>query len=129
MAANVLLVDDDPAVLRAYRRMPYLNQLMQVMVRDASDEAARAIVAGLVTPVADAQKAILEEGMASGEFREVDPELFYFQAIASAEGLYVQRYVYEWGFEQSEVSDKTHRRNIRQVVDILMRGILADAPD
>ncbi len=111
-------------LVRAYHRMPYLNQLMQAMVRDASDTSARAIIDMLVTPVAKAQAAILEQGMASGEFRTIDPDLFYFQAVSSAEGLYVQRFTYEWGFDRGELNEETHRRNVRQTVDILMQGVV-----
>lgn len=109
-----------------YRRAPYLNRLMNAMIRDASAERAATITRRIVRPIIRGQLQILRDGVAAGVFREIDPRLVYFQIIGAAECIYVQSYVLGAVFGIDGVGDRLHRRNAEQFADTILAGILAE---
>ena len=72
-------------IMRAYRRSPYLNRLLHAMLNSSDDDMVREIHSLIVLPVIECQKCILAEGASSGEFRVVDPMLFYLSAIGACD--------------------------------------------
>lgn len=63
-------------IIDTYYRIPYLNRLIQAMVRDASAERVHHIAEELLIPIARAQHRIIQDGIAAGEFRELIPSCF-----------------------------------------------------
>ena len=113
-------------ILDTYYQIPYLNRLIQAMVRGASEERVRHIADELLKPIAGAQQRIIEEGMATGEFRKVDPKLFYFNTIGAADGLYANRFTLSAVFGGiPAANDELHARYKAQTVDTLLAGLLA----
>lgn len=62
-------------VVRAYHRRPYLHRLLHKLLREGSSETATLVGEFFVTPVYEARRTILEQGMAQGSFRRIDPWL------------------------------------------------------
>ncbi len=113
-------------ILDTYYQIPYLNRLIQTMVRDASAERVHHIAEELLKPIAGAQQRIIQEGIAAGEFRAVDPKLFYFNTIGSADGLYANRFTLSAVFGGiAAADDALHERYKKQTVETLMAGLLA----
>lgn len=113
-------------ILDTYYQIPYLNRLIQLMVRDATPERVHHIAEELLKPIANAQHRIIQEGIAAGEFRKVDPKLFYFNTIGSADGLYANRFTLSAVFGGiAEADDALHERYKKQTVATLMAGLLA----
>ncbi|WP_428028358.1 TetR family transcriptional regulator [Altererythrobacter sp.] len=113
-------------ILDTYYQIPYLNRLIQAMVRDASAERVHHIAEELLKPIAKAQHRIIEDGIAAGEFRQVDPKLFYFNTIGSADGLYSNRFTLAAVFGGIPAADEAlHERYKRQTVETLMAGLVA----
>ncbi|WP_375290745.1 TetR family transcriptional regulator [Qipengyuania sp.] len=111
-------------ILDTYYQIPYLNRLIQLMVRDSSPERVRYIAEELLKPLANAQQTIIEEGISSGEFRPVDPKLFYFNAVGAADGLYCNRFTLSSVFGGTGVADDAlHERYRRHTVETLMAGL------
>lgn len=114
-------------IIDTYYSIPYLNRLIQAMVRDASTERVHHIAEELLKPIASAQQTIIEQGVASGEFRAVDPKLFYFNTIGAADGLYSNRFTLSAVFGGIPTADETlHGRYRAQTVQTLMAGLLPD---
>lgn len=112
-------------ILDTYYRIPYLNRLIQAMVRDATPERVYHIAEELLKPIANAQHQIIERGIASGEFRKVDPKLFYFNTIGAADGLYSNRFTLSAVFGGiPNADDALHQRYKAQTVDTLLAGLL-----
>src|SRR5690606_6179248 len=65
-------------LIEAYYERPYLHRLLQKLLREGSQEASARIGALFVEPVADARSTIISDGIARGEFREVDARLISF---------------------------------------------------
>lgn len=113
-------------IVDTYYRIPYLNRLIQLMVRDATPERVHHIAEELLKPIAGAQQRIIEEGIAAGEFRKVDPKLFYFNTIGAADGLYSNRFTLSAVFGGIPNADeKLHARYREQTVATLLAGLLA----
>lgn len=113
-------------ILDTYYQIPYLNRLIQLMVRDASAERVHHIAEELLKPIANAQHRIIREGIAAGEFRTIDPKLFYFNTIGSADGLYANRFTLSAVFGGiAGADDALHERYKSQTVETLMAGLLA----
>lgn len=72
-------------IMRAYARSPYLNRLLHSMLTGQDAGLVREIHDFLVQPVMDCQRQILDEGAASGQFRRVDPMLFYLSSVGACD--------------------------------------------
>lgn len=113
-------------IVDTYYRIPYLNRLIQAMVRDASEERVRHIAEELLKPIAGAQERIIRAGIESGEFRKVDPKLFYFNTIGAADGLYSNRFTLSAVFGGIPAADDAlHERYREHTVDTLLAGLLS----
>jgi len=113
-------------IVDTYYRIPYLNRLIQTMVRDAAPERVHHIAEELLKPIANAQHRMIQQGIAAGEFRRVDPKLFYFNTIGAADGLYSNRFTFSAVFGGIPAADDTlHERYKAQTVQTLLAGLLA----
>ncbi len=72
-------------IMRTYCRSPYLNRLLHAMLTGVDQAAVAETHDVFVRPVMECQRAILEEGAHSGEFRSVDPMLFYLGAVGACD--------------------------------------------
>jgi AcrR family transcriptional regulator len=113
-------------IVDTYYAIPYLNRLIQLMVREAGPDRVKHIAEELLQPIANAQARIIEAGVATGEFRAIDPKLFYFNTIGAADGLYSNRFTLSAVFGGIPNADPDmHARYRDQTVDILLKGLLA----
>lgn len=112
-------------ILDTYYRIPYLNRLIQTMMRESKPERQRHIAKELLTRIAGAQAQIIGDGVAAGEFRDVDPKLFYFMTIGASDGLYSNRFTMSAVFGGlPKADDELHCRNREQTVELIMRGLV-----
>ncbi len=72
-------------IMRAYCRSPYLNRLLHAMLTGTDQAAVAEIHDVFVRPVMECQRAILQAGAQNGEFRKVDPMLFYLGAVGACD--------------------------------------------
>lgn len=112
-------------IVDTYYAIPYLNRLIQVMVREADPSRVKHIAEELLQPIANAQARIIAAGVAAGEFRPIDPKLFYFNTIGAADGLYSNRFTLSAVFGGIPAADHDlHIRYREHTVETLMRGLL-----
>jgi AcrR family transcriptional regulator len=79
-------------IIRAYHRFPYMNRLIHYLLHESTPEAADEVSQFFVAPLLDFQRRLLEEGIAAGEFRRVDPVLFYTSLIGACDHLFFGRH-------------------------------------
>ena len=72
-------------IMRAYCRSPYLNRLLHAMLTGQDQDSVAEIHDVFVRPVMECQRTILESGARTGEFRRVDPMLFYLGAVGACD--------------------------------------------
>jgi len=116
-------------LINLYYRSRYLNKLLFMLLRDTTPDEALLISDRLLKPAADAQGRILEEGVALGLFREVDPMLFYFSIIGSCDQLFTASFALKTVFGQNEVDDAIRRRFVEHTTALLIAGITKHPPN
>ncbi|WP_082765570.1 MULTISPECIES: TetR family transcriptional regulator [unclassified Phenylobacterium] len=111
-------------IIRNYARRPYLNQLLNLLLRDEDSAAAREIKETFVAPLAAAQRAIIERGVAEGRFRAVDPALAYFIIVGACRDFFTNKITIRTVLGADPDEDEI-KRYTRTVVDVLFNGLLA----
>jgi AcrR family transcriptional regulator len=112
-------------LINIYFRCRYLNKLLFLLLRESTPEQARDISDRLVQPAADAQRRILDEGLRNGQFRPVDPMLFYFTVIGACDQLFTAGFALKFVFGKDEIDDELRRDFIEHTTTTLLAGIAA----
>ena len=109
-------------IMATYRRSPYLNRLLHAMLRSENEDVCQEVRRMLVQPVFDCQRAILDEGMASGEFRRVDHRIFYLSATGACDQFMQTENVLL--LEQDGIDLETFRDSyINHVIEMVMASL------
>jgi AcrR family transcriptional regulator len=111
-------------LINLYYRCRYLNKLLFMLLRDTTPDEAMSISDRLVKPAADAQGRILDEGIALGLFREVDPMLLYFSIIGACDQLFTASFALKTVFGEDEIDDSIRRRFVEHTTALLLGGIM-----
>ena len=109
-------------VLNAYYRHPYLNRLIHYLL-SSSEEARRRISLMIVQPMLAAQAAILAQGKAAGEFRDVNPMSFYFHVIGACDHLFYGLYAMKYAFGIPEMGESLKQTYGEDLVRTILNGI------
>jgi AcrR family transcriptional regulator len=110
-------------VVNAYYRTPYLNRLIHDLLHQSSDEVARQVADFFVGPVVEFERQLLAEGIRRGEFRDVDPMIFYFTLFGAIDHMFYARHTLLYGFGVSEVTEDMRRKLIDLVTEMVLGAI------
>jgi AcrR family transcriptional regulator len=116
-------------IIRAYHRFPYMNRLIHYLLHESSAEAADEVSKFFVAPLLDFHRRLLEEGVAAGEFRKVDPVLFYTSLIGACDHLFFGRHAMSRAIGVGPVTDDVCRQYIAHMEALICGGILKRAND
>lgn len=133
---DALVASDMPAIakmrnhihglIKFYIKFPYINRLVGTLALENDPETAKFIAERVVSPVAEAQRAILEQGIKEGVFRDVDPKQAYFMIIGATDFLFHARYALQHMFGTDTVSDELRKSYSELITDLLFKGLLTD---
>lgn len=115
-------------VVNTHFRHPYVNRLVHQILADDGDEYGEMIAEEITSPIIRCQKVILEEGLASGEFRAVDPMFFYYHVIGACDHLFYGRYSMKHSFGVKEISETVKRAYIEHLCTTILHGVSAAVP-
>ena len=116
-------------IIRAYRRFPYMNRLIHYLLHETSAEAAAEVSKFFVAPLLDFHRRMLSEGLKAGEFRKVDPVLFYTSLIGACDHLFFGRRAMSRATGVGPVTDEVCRQYIRHMEALICGGILTARED
>lgn len=116
-------------IINAYYRFPYLNRLIHVLLHDGNERTAKEVNRFFVSPLFDFQKRLLEEGIAAGEFRKVDPALFYTSLIGACDHLFYGRQMVSLAAGPRGVTDELRRKYIAHMTALILGGMLTHDTD
>jgi AcrR family transcriptional regulator len=114
-------------IIRAYHRFPYMNRLIHYLLHESSAEAADEVSKFFVAPLLDFHRRLIEEGVAKGEFRAVDPVLFYTSLIGACDHLFFGRHAMSRAIGVGPVTDDVCRQYIAHMEALICGGILKGA--
>src|SRR5882724_6678931 len=111
-------------IIRAYHRFPYMNRLIHYLLHESSTEAADEVSKFFVAPLLDFHRRLLAEGIKAGEFRDIDPVLFYTSLIGACDHLFFGRHAMSRATGVGPVTDEVCRQYIRHMEALICGGML-----
>ena len=111
-------------IIRAYHRFPYMNRLIHYLLHETSVEAADEVSKFFVAPLLDFHRRLLAEGIRAGEFRNIDPVLFYTSLIGACDHLFFGRQAMSRASGVGPVTDQICRDYIKHMEALLCGGML-----
>jgi TetR/AcrR family transcriptional regulator len=112
------------AIITIYFRYPFVNRLIHFLFEDPV--SAQEVAAKISKPLAETQRKLLEAGIATGEFKPVDPMMFYFIVLGACDHLFFGQHIMRVAFDvDSGIDDAMRRRYTETLLETLLRGILA----
>src|SRR3981189_776402 len=78
-------------IIPAYHQFPYMNRLIHYLLHESSEKAADEVSKFFVAPLLDFQRRLLSEGIKAGEFRNIDPVMFYTRLVGASDPLFSVR--------------------------------------
>src|ERR1700709_745717 len=112
-------------IIRAYHQFPYMNRLIHYLLHESSADAADEVSKFFVAPLLDFHRRLLAEGVKAGEFRDVDPVLFYTSLIGACDHLFFGRHAMSRATGVGPVTDKVCRDYIAHMEALIFGGMLA----
>lgn len=110
-------------IMRLYFQYPYMQRLLVAVMRDATPDVAQDVASRLISPMAEAQAAILASGAESGDFREVDSKLFYFAVIGACDQIFSARLVMNYVHGIDGLDEELRRAYVEEITKIVMGGL------
>ena len=111
-------------IIRAYHQFPYMNRLIHYLLHESSAEAADEVSKFFVAPLLDFHRRLLAEGIKAGEFRNIDPVLFYTSLIGACDHLFFGRHAMSRATGVGPVTDEVCRQYIRHMEALICGGML-----
>lgn len=113
-------------IIRAYHQFPYMNRLIHYLLHESSPEAADEVSKFFVAPLLDFHRRLLAEGIKTGEFREIDPVLFYTSLIGACDHLFFGRHAMSRATGVGPVTDEVCRQYIKHMEALICGGMLEE---
>ena len=86
-----------------------MNRLIHYLLHESSAEAADEVSKFFVAPLLDFHRRLLAEGIKAGEFRNIDPVLFYTSLIGACDHLFFGRHAMSRATGVGPVTDEVCR--------------------
>jgi AcrR family transcriptional regulator len=112
-------------IIRAYHRFPYMNRLIHFLLHESSADAADEVSNFFVAPLLDFHRRLLAEGIRAGEFRPIDPVLFYTSLIGACDHLFFGRHAMSRATGVGPVTEEVCRQYIAHMEALICGGMLA----
>ena len=101
-----------------------MNRLIHYLLHETSAEAAAEVSQFFVAPLLDFHRRLLAEGIKAGEFRKIDPVLFYTSLIGACDYLFFGRHAMSRAVGVGPVTDEVCRDYIKHMEALLCGGML-----
>jgi AcrR family transcriptional regulator len=111
-------------IIKAYYQFPYMNRLIHYLLHESSAEHADEVSKFFVKPLLDFHRRLLAQGVAAGEFRAVDPVLFYTSLIGACDHLFFGRHAMSRAAGVGPVTDAVCRDYVAHMDALIFAGML-----
>src|SRR5882672_9374948 len=112
-------------IIRAYHQFPYMNRLIHYLLHESSAEAANEVSKFFVAPLLDFHRRLLAASIKAGEFRHIDPVLFYTSLIGACDHLFFGRHAMSRATGVGPVIDEVCRQYNKHMEALIFGGMLA----
>src|SRR5438270_8838234 len=111
-------------IIKAYFQFPYMNRLIHYLLHESSTEAADEVSKFFVAPLLEFQRRLLAEGIKAGEFRNIDPVMFYTSLVGACDHLFFGRHAMSRATGVGPVTDEVCREYIKHMEALICGGML-----
>lgn len=111
-------------IINVYFRYPFVNRLIHAMLME--QELAIKVSETISKPLAMTQSKLLQEGMDSGQFKRVDPMMFYFIVLGACDQLFFGQHVLNHAFGIERIDEDLKRAYTNALLDTVLGGILTE---
>src|SRR5580693_5702282 len=111
-------------IIRVYHQFPYMNRLIHYLLHESSAEAADEVSKFFVAPLLDFHRRLLAQGIKAGEFRNIDPVLFYTSLIGACDHLFFGRHAMSRATGVGPVTDEVSSDYIANMDALIFGGML-----
>src|SRR6187549_2109006 len=111
-------------IIRAYHQFPYMNRLIHYLLHESSVDAADEVSKFFVAPLLEFHRRLLAEGVKAGEFRKIDPVLFYTSLIGACDHLFFGRHAMSRATGVGPVTEEVCREYIKHMEALICGGML-----
>lgn len=111
-------------IITVYFRYPFVNRLIHAMFQ--TPDTAKEVAETISKPLAETQRRLLEEAVAQGRIREIDPMLFYFIVLGACDHLFFGQHILHHCFGVDEIDDDLRRRYTDTLLDMVLTGLLIE---
>ena len=101
-----------------------MNRLIHYLLHESSAEAADEVSKFFVAPLLEFHRRLLAEGIKAGEFRNIDPVLFYTSLIGACDHLFFGRHAMSRATGVGPVTDEVCREYIKHMEALICGGML-----
>lgn len=112
-------------IINVYFRYPFINRLIHNLFEDPV--AAQTVAERISKPLAETQRKLIEEGIAAGLFKDVDPTLLYFIVLGACDHLFFGQHMLRTAFGIDAIDDDLRRRYTNTFLDLMLNGILKES--
>ena len=110
-------------IISAYAQYPYLNNLIDQLLWDRESESSKALRARVIRPIARAQNMILSDGIAAGQFREINIKYMYFLIVGACHYIFSTRVGAYEVFGVPKITKEISLEYAAFATDTILRGI------
>lgn len=107
-------------IITAYYRSPYLNRLIHHLIERGGPDASRHVATIFVEPMLAAYRAIIDQGVAEGSLRAVEPIFLYHSLVGACDHLFHAAYAPSGA---GRVTEDIKQRYIAHVTAMCLDGI------
>jgi AcrR family transcriptional regulator len=108
-------------IINNFFRTPYLNRLLHSLLDDRQSRSAKQVNRIFVQPLMELQRELLADGIRAGEFKPVDPILFYVSVLGACDHLFNARHAVR--SLAGVMDDELRERYIAHVCDLFIHGL------
>jgi len=112
-------------IINTYYRSPYVNRLINYMIVQGDKASSQRVAAIFVEPMIAAYRAIVDQGVAEGAFRPLDPGMLYYSVVGACEHIFYAGYSLPTTLGMSELTEELRQQYVRHVCDLVFHGVLA----
>ena len=113
-------------IINTYYRSPYVNRLINYMIVQGEPKSAERVAKIFVEPMIAAYRAIVQQGVAEGAFRPIDPGMLYYSVVGACEHIFYAAYAIPTILGKPKLTEETKQTYIQHVVDLCFGGILSE---
>jgi TetR/AcrR family transcriptional regulator len=114
-------------IINTYYRSPYINRLINYMIAQGDKASSERVAKIFVEPMVAAYRSIVEQGVADGTFRDLDPGMLYYSVVGACEHIFYAGYSLPTTLGTPNLTEDIKQRYVQHVLDLCFHGVLARA--